>query len=646
MKKIFKPLVLLSAVLLIFSCSDFEEINVDPLAANIDQVEVEFLINNSIGGAQMNPHISERVYYLYWLDASKMNRIGVLSEGSHSDGWTTDYFKDYISKWLTDINSAISVAEHRIATDNAKEYTGNLMQIARIWRTYIMSELTDGFGPIPIAGFKAVNPEYNSVQDVYYFMLEELTDAVSKIDESIDIPDRSKDLDPAYNYDYTKWKKYANSLRMRLAMRLSEVDPAKAQQEFEAAVGTGLYIDAAADNFSVLQGGGWDNYTNVMSRQWNSYRISPTYKNLVTGLGSVTSASQLPLDQHATIKAADYMGLKFDDHFTSLTNDPTAGFWLDGLPNTIDPRAYKTFPIPGDIDNPDMNNYPTWSSDYSTTERDLIIGEVDNSDENTETDDITIDAAFTYNAFPVGDLGIPGSLNKLIFNGALPRLAHHFRDGSDASDNRVFFASWESYFLIAEAAARGWSAPMSGQVAYEAGIGESFTFFGVSGHLATYLASQDYNNNGTSVSWGHTTEPPATVSKNYVDGYTGVAGTVNFTYPENTIYQGGSVKNDLLNKIITQKYLAQTPWLPLEAWSDHRRLGLPFFENPAVENPLPDLPALNPGNVMTNQVGFFGQRLKYPSYLENNVPVGFGQAVDLLGGPNEVHTPLWWAQQN
>ena len=63
MKKVLsKKLALFCAALLIFSCSDFEEINENPLAATSDQVEVEFFINASIGGAQQNPHIAERVF--------------------------------------------------------------------------------------------------------------------------------------------------------------------------------------------------------------------------------------------------------------------------------------------------------------------------------------------------------------------------------------------------------------------------------------------------------------------------------------------------------------------------------------------------------------------------------------------------------
>ena len=132
---------------------------------------------------------------------------------------------------------------------------------------------------------------------------------------------------------------------------------------------------------------------------------------------------------------------------------------------------------------------------------------------------------------------------------------------------------------------------------------------------------------------------------NFKDGYTDAAGVATILYPNNTIYKNGTVKNDLLTKIITQKYIAQNPWLPLEAWNDHRRLGLPFFENPVIENPLTNMPILNNGNFMTNQVKFFPQRLKYPSGLRNSNAAGYTQAVGFLGGADDVFTPLWWAKK-
>jgi hypothetical protein len=108
----------------------------------------------------------------------------------------------------------------------------------------------------------------------------------------------------------------------------------------------------------------------------------------------------------------------------------------------------------------------------------------------------------------------------------------------------------------------------------------------------------------------------------------------------------GTVKNDQLTKIITQKYIAHMPWLPLEAWSDHRRLGLPFFENIAVELPNNYLPDLTSSNYMTNSVRFFPQRLKYPSSLPNTNPDGYAIATGFLSnGKDEVLTPLWWAKK-
>ncbi len=635
MKKVLsKKLALFCAALLIFSCSDFEEINKDPLAASAEQVEVEFFINNSIGGAQQNPHIAERVFVLYWKRASRTTVGTGIVTGTTNDGWTNDYFNGYVSTWLRNINTAVSVSEEKIATGNIKEYTENLLHIARIWRVYLMSEMADTFGPIPTAGFKGENPDYNSVEDVYNFMLTELKDAVSKIDESNTFKPDS-DLDPAFGYDYTKWKQYGNSMRMRLAMRLSEVAPAVAKQHFEEAANSGQIIATSADDMRVFSGGGWNDYTNPQSRQWNSHYITATYRNLVVGLGGVTSVDQLPADDQVNIKPANYLGLKLDDHFSQLTNDPAKGFWLDGLPNSIDPRSYKTYPIPGNLDDPSYSTYPSWNSNHALNERNLL----------DDAGDVlmTLEGAFTYNARVTGNTGTPGTKNQLFSQGTWPRLGLNFREGDS---ERIFFPSWETHFLIAEAAERGWSTPITGKEAYETGISESFSYYGVSGHLATYLASEDYNNNGTSASWEHTTEPPATVSMDYIDGYTNAAGTYNYTYPENTIYKGGAVKNDRMTKIITQKFIASNAWIPLELWNDHRRLGLPFFENQAVEDPFPDMPQLTSGNVMTNQVNFFPQRVKYPSTFENNIPVGYAQAVQLLGGPDEVHTPLWWAKQN
>ncbi len=635
MKKLIYLTLIFAVILLVSSCTDgFLDVNTDPKAASFDQVQVEYFINSSITGAQMNPHDAERAFVLYWKTAARQHRVnGALALGGYNDGWTNDYYGS-LSRWLRTANLAVTVGEEQIQEGVNFAYTSNLIQVARIWRAYLMSEFTDNFGPMPVEGFQGENPEFRDVETVYNFLLEELRDAVNTMDLGTPVPSSIQRFDKAYGFDLEKWVRYGNSMRMRLAMRLSEVAPSVAQTHFEEAA-SGLIITGPDHTFSVQEGGGWDDLTAVMSREWNAQPLSATLNNLYLGLGGITTERQVPATMHDHIRPENYLGLRLENHLGTHTNDPSAGFWKDGLPHTIDPRAYQAFIVPGWFDNSNFSHFPSWTRDAFTVQRNLL-------DEDGEVLK-TVDATGHWNATPLGNWGDKAPRNQLAaYVGTIPRLSQRFRTGNG---ERIFFADWETHFLIAEAGVRGWSVPMSAKDAYEAGVRSSLAYFGVDQFADEYLRSESFNRAGTSVSWDHTTEPPASVAKSYINGYTNEEGTFQFTFPDNHLYANGNVKNDHLTKIITQKYLAQLPYLPLEAWNDHRRLGLPFFENPSVELPITNLPALNQGNFMESRVSFFPQRIKYPSRLSNENPAGYQQAVGYLNGGDEVLTPLWWAQQ-
>jgi hypothetical protein len=389
----------------------------------------------------------------------------------------------------------------------------------------------------------------------------------------------------------------------------------------------------------------------MYTRSWYLAPIAVTLNNLMVNLGGVTSASQLPnvvndpgqlSAAQANVKSASYIGQYLPVQFTTMTNNPYAPYYFDGLPATIDPRAYQIFYIPG---NSASSTFP--SSAFNVGVDSITTGTFLNLDQSPLK---TFNAAFTWNAEYDGNWGAKGGvLNSLdsienigITNGMVPCLQEKFRS---QTATRIFFGPWETYFLLAEGSVRGWATPITAQNAYDSGISTSFSYWGVANYLGTYLASNDYNRVGTCVNWTNTTEPPANFMASYVDGTSGTPGTVAINYPTNNLYQGGSLKNDQLTKIITQKFIAQTPWLPLEAWNDHRRLGLPFFENVVLESPINTLPALNSGNLNTSNVQFFPQRIIYPSSLKNSNVNGYNEAVSELGGPDAVLTPLWWAQQ-
>jgi len=647
-----KSVLFITPVLIMSGCKKITDINTNPVAASAEQVQVEYFIDNSIVHAQMNPGVSERAFILYWQAAGHQIADAdgaTFSWGNYNDEWIGEYY-DNQSGALNFINSAIDVASQQIAAGAQKTYTNNLMQIARIWRAYLLSEMADNFGPMPITAFQGKNPDFSDVKSVYYYMLSELKDATSKLDLSVAaVPSLVGKDDPAYAFSFDKWQAYGNSLRLRLAMRLSEVDPSKAKTEFEDAA-KGNLLTNKSQTFQVQEKPGWDDLSGMYTRCWYQLPEAVTFNNLVVNLGSVKSQDQIPTvisdpagqaAAIANIKPANYAGQYYPVQLTSKTNNPFSAYWLDGLPNSIDPRAYQIFYMPGNSSDPSFPSGTCGAVTSNTT------GKVKDMSGSTIK---TIDAKYTWNPTPDGNWGVKGDWHNTLFQGVdigastgmSPTLKNQFRT---QTASRVFFGPWETYFLLAEGAERGWNSPVDAKTAYETGIAKSFEYWGVSSYLGAYLASTDYNNDGTSVNWDNTTEPGSTHTMNYVDGLTGTPGTTNISYPVNNLYKNGTVRNDHLTKIITQKFIAQTPWLPLETWSDHRRLGLPFFENVVLEGPIQTLPALNNSNYMTSSQKFFPQRMKYPSGLQNSNVNGYQQATGFLGGPDEVLTPLWWAQK-
>ncbi len=650
MKKIIKYILIIGALAWVNACTeDFDDINKDPNATSEESINVMWMLNKSITDAQMDPHIAERIFVYYWMDAARMQYFGYLSAGESNDGFNHDYINRDLSNWMKSAKQLIDLADKQVNENalNSKhdiEMTKNIREVARIWYVYLLSEFTDNYGPAPLDAFQSKTPTYSSVKDVYYYMLEELKDAQAKIDVNVKPNDDEKKFDRAYDFDFSKWVKYANSMRMRLAMRLSEVDTEKAKSEFEDAAKNN-FIDATADVFRIQENDGWNALAGVMSRGWNALAMGSSFANIVVGLGDVKSADILTDAKYQPfIKAENYLGKRFKDHWPTYTNDPYTGFFMDGIPNTIDPRFFAIYSLP--LDEGHRYNDGKDPEKALTTAYLYKVGEkVPEGQEPTKVDSVKV--KYTVNGFNSGNWGDAGSANGVLakFYKNTPVLQKKFRE---SSNYRVFFGDWESYFLLAEAAVKGWSVPIGAKEAYEKGIKASFVYNEVDeSTLSTYLSSNSYNRVGTSVNWDHTAEPPASVEMDIVDGYTNQAKKYNYKYPvaSETFY--GKALNDKLAKIITQKYIAQMPWLPLEVWNDHRRLGLPFFENMAVEKPFTKMPWLTKANSKNSQTyNFFPQRVKYPSSFENSNPEGYQKSLELLGGENSVFTPLWWAKKN
>lgn len=635
------------------SCSDFDEVNTNPTAAGEEYVKPQYALNNSIGQAQMNPGTAERVVVYNWASAARIcGEMSFLNVGRYSDDYTSAYYYPDLSSSIKNATLAITAVENQLeaatTTAHEKEFVPNVKQFARIWRAYLISEFVDNFGPYPIESFLGENPVFNSEKDDYEFILKELKEAAAAINTSVLPVEAEGKCDPFDNvkYDPVKWQKYANSLRMRLAMRLSNIDKATAQAEFEDAA-KGNKILTADDMFAVKENDGWDVFSGVYTRSFDDQVLSSTVANLLTNLGGIKVTEQRS-DLASYVKPANYLGIKYDRHYVANTDNPTKQYWLDGMPENLDPRALKIFCLP---DDENAENYIDKYNDR--TAKDFVLYTVDENGNPIPNKDnpgeIKIDATRCWNGYPAGSRGgwSPTlAYNQLVTNGygpgcTLPMLGKDYCKGK----SRIFFAAWETYFLLAEASLYGWNTGTTAKEAYENGIKASFEYFGVSEYVNDYLNSTNYNRVGTSVKFDHTTEPTAE-QMTYVDGYSKEQKTVTYEYPtaSKTLY--GKALNDHLTKIITQKFIAQTPYLVLEMWSDFRRLGLPFFEIPANESSMTGSDMVNVWNPNSWKDGqkweFYPQRMRYPSSLENADPEGYKQAVELLGGSDNIITPLWW----
>ena len=635
------------------SCSDFDEVNTNPTAAGEEYVKPQYALNNSIGQAQMNPGTAERIVVYNWASAARIcGEMSFLNVGRYSDDYTSSYYYPDLSASIKNATLAITAVENQLeaatTTAHEKEFFPNVKQFARIWRAYLISEFVDNFGPYPIESFLGENPVFNSEKDDYEFILKELKEAAAAINTSVLPVEAEGKCDPFDNvkYDPVKWQKYANSLRMRLAMRLSNIDKATAQAEFEDAA-KGNKILTADDMFAVKENDGWDVFSGVYTRSFDDQVLSSTVANLLTNLGGIKVTEQRS-DLASYVKPANYLGIKYDRHYVANTDNPTKQYWLDGMPENLDPRALKIFCLP---DDENAENYIDKYNDR--TAKDFVLYTVDENGNPIPNKDnpgeIKIDATRCWNGYPAGSRGgwSPTlAYNQLVTNGygpgcTLPMLGKDYCKGK----SRIFFAAWETYFLLAEASLYGWNTGTTAKEAYENGIKASFEYFGVSEYVNDYLNSTNYNRVGTSVKFDHTTEPTAE-QMTYVNGYSKEQKTVTYEYPtaSKTLY--GKALNDHLTKIITQKFIAQTPYLVLEMWSDFRRLGLPFFEIPANESSMTGSDMVNAWNPNSWKDGqkweFYPQRMRYPSSLENADPEGYKQAVELLGGSDNIITPLWW----
>jgi len=186
-----------------------------------------------------------------------LHNAGYISCGIQSNdqymlglGWENSGFNDVYIGAIPAITSIIQSAK---IEGNTAAYN-----VAQIWKVFQFQRATDIWGPVPYteAGSGKEAVAYDSQKDIYYMMFDELTTAVTNLKKELQANANLNVFgtgDRIYAGSVAKWVKFANTLRLRMAIRISNVEPDKAKSEGEAAIAAGSMMDSNADDalFSV-----------------------------------------------------------------------------------------------------------------------------------------------------------------------------------------------------------------------------------------------------------------------------------------------------------------------------------------------------------------------------------------------------------
>ncbi len=218
----------------------------------------------------------------------------------------------------------------------------NQIAVARIYKAYLFSMVTDMYGDVPytdaLQGKSSAS--YTPQDSIYKDLIKELTEAVAQFDAGSSVKG-----DILLSGSAARWKKFANSLRMTLSLRLSKVYPGAtdyAATEFKKALGDPAgYVDNNTDNvvYNYLSD---DTYRNPWNAQFDGradYAPSQTFVDTLMSYNDPRTAVYFTKNGSGSYSGIPY-GLKRDDLLS----------WENAHPNwSLMGDATKSRTAPGQI---------------------------------------------------------------------------------------------------------------------------------------------------------------------------------------------------------------------------------------------------------------------------------------------------------
>jgi len=275
---------LLLIALLATGCTDrFEHMNTNPNQVTARQMEVKnYRTGTKVTNLQnivvpVQEHLYQFVeclaagpYAGYVGEANTwQNRFSTFNE---EQNWRKAPFTDVLTQLYAPYRAILSESDDEV-----------VLAFAHLMRVAIIHRVTDCYGPVPhsdIIKNEGLFIKYDSQEDVYRQLFEELDLAISafKANEGLD-PSGWTAYDKVYYGNMAQWHRFANSLKLRMAMRLSYVKPELAKEKAAEAIAAGV-IETNADNAFMHAS---ENRAALIYNGWNDHRVAADILSYMNG---------------------------------------------------------------------------------------------------------------------------------------------------------------------------------------------------------------------------------------------------------------------------------------------------------------------------------------------------------------------------
>ena len=265
MKHIFKAIITLAAATTLASCTKgFENINKDQYGVSDEQMAQDGLalggmfqqLERSVIIFRDGTYLDSDYQIMYNLCAETWcgYMAPTLSDG-HNAGWDVN---DGWHRRMFTVKYEYGMGGYQDFEKAAKELNMvNELALAKVLKVATMHQVADYYGPIAYSHFGELTNLYDPLDEVYAQFLSELDESIATLEKvAASGAKLLEDYDLVYGGDTAAWVRFANSLRLRLAMRIRYADAALARTEAEKSIASpfGVIVDNSGN--AVMSGVG------------------------------------------------------------------------------------------------------------------------------------------------------------------------------------------------------------------------------------------------------------------------------------------------------------------------------------------------------------------------------------------------------